>query len=171
MSERSSSHTPAPPTPLPLVQLPEPESTPSKKEAVGTTIYANVEIIGDSQFVDEVKAALMLLEIKAKRSFSLVKKHIGKVEKSNQNSRNFKKTPAVIGLSNETTFRSTTWLAGFIAESACYSKEYHYPRSFFGVLKQGPDKTCSHYKLGVMQRIGAPQEEIDVTQWAARSYP
>ena len=178
VGERSSN---APPAPLPLVQLPEPESTPAKREAVGgedvigqspvgTMMYANVEIIGDSQFVDEVKAALRLLEIKAKRSFSLVKKQIGKVEKSNQDSRNFKKIPAVIGLSNETTFRSTTWLAGSLAESACYSKEYHQPRSFFGFWKQGPDKECSQYKLEVMQRIGAPQEEIDVTKWAARSY-
>lgn len=161
-----SSHTP--PAPLPAVQLPQPKSIPAEKGTIGTTIYANVEIIGDAQFIDEVKAALKLLKVKAKRSFSLVKKQIGKIEKSNQDSRNFKKSPAVIGLSDETTFRSTTWLAGSLAESACYSKEYHQPSSFFGFWKQGPDKVCSQYKLKVMQRIGAPQAEIDVTKWAAR---
>lgn len=171
VGQRSSNE---PPALLPPMQFPEPERTAAKGEAageevvfgqppVGTTIYANVEIIGDPQFVGEVKAALILLEIKAKRSFSLVKEHIGKVEKSNQDLRDFKRTPAVIGLSNETTLRSTTWLAGSLAESACYSKEYHQPRSFFDFSKEGPDKGCSHYRLGVMRRIGAPQEEIDVT--------
>ena len=164
--QRSSNE---PPASLPSMQFPAPEKTTAKRE-VGTTMYANVEIIGDSQFVDGVKAALKLLKIKAKSSFSLVKEQIGKVEKLDEDSRDFKKIPAVIGLSHETALRSTTWLAASLAESACYSKEYHHPRSFFGFSKQGPDKECSQYKLKVMERIGAPQEEIDVTKWAARSY-
>ena len=159
VGERSSN---VPPPPLPSVELSEPESTSAKEEAIGTTIYANIEIIGDTQFVDEVKAALKLLKKKAKRNFSLVKKQIGKIEKSQQDFRNFKKTPAVVGLSAETALRSTTWLAASIAESACYSKEYHQPSPFFGFWKQEPDKVCSRYKLEVMQRIGAPRQEIDV---------
>ena len=180
MGQRSSNE---PPASLPPMQFPQPERTAVKREAaggegvalgqgpVGTMIYANVEIIGDSQFIDEVKTALKLLKIKAKPSFSLIKEHIGKVKNSNQDSREFKKIPAVIGLSHETAFRSTTWLAASIAESACYAKEYHHPSSFFGFSKGGPDKECSHYKLEVMRRIGAPQEEIDATKRASRSYP
>ena len=74
-------------------------------------------------------------------------------------------------MNDATAFYSLTWCAATIAHDSFHSKLYHdYQKTHKGKANTVPDsvwtgtaaeKLCMSHQISVMQRLGAPQREID----------
>lgn len=123
-------------------------------------------------FFIQVRAALELLRERAPADYKLIENDIGlikEVEAWHLSGMNPLAAPPTFSLSITTARVSVTWCAGAIAHDACHSRLWHaysrangtsaVPDSAWG--GQAMELKCIGYQIGVMQKIGAPDSEIE----------
>jgi hypothetical protein len=133
------------------------------------TAYGSVEITGSADFAAHTRSALALLEQKDAAAFHKVQTYIGIIAQGEHSGMWVWETPPRYEVGNATAFSSVTWYASTIAHDATHSELYAQyqlahpgaavPDNVFGGVEI--EIFCNTYQLGVLQRIGAPQSEVD----------
>ena len=128
----------------------------------------DVEIIGSERFTNQIVQALTLLKRKAPEAHGIVISYVKRIEQGARSGMWAYKTPPKFEMGDRTTFYSVTWCAAAIAHDSLHSKLYHN----YKAMQHGPvpdaiwtgteaEKLCMQHQLAVMERIGAPKNEID----------
>lgn len=141
------------------------------------TTYSGIEIIGDTRFIKQVKASLVLIQDGAPEAFAVIKRYVGRIEQGEKSGMLVNKEPPSYELNSRTAFYSITWCAGSIAHDSYHSKLYHeYKMAHGGTVPEDVwkgievEEKCIEYQIEVMQQIGAPKHEIDYLKSLDGSY-
>lgn len=137
-----------------------------------------IKIVGQRDFVVQVKRALRLMKNKHPFSFVTTQKYVGVIQESSSTSwMAASSSPPVCLLSRKDAFYSMTWCAMTIAHETHHSKLYNDYRTRVGKpvplwISVGPaaEHQCLQYQLSVMEFIGAPKSEIDFIRRGDVSY-
>jgi hypothetical protein len=140
---------------------PMPPSPPSN--------YGGIEIMGDTEFIQQTRTALALLEQKAPDAFRKVQIYIGRIEQGEHSGMWAWEDPPRYEVGDATAFFSVTWYASTIAHDATHSELYaryqaahpgeSVPRTAYGGVEI--ERFCISYQIEVSRQISAPQNEID----------
>jgi hypothetical protein len=133
------------------------------------SIYGDIKIKGNSDFVLQTRAALTLLEQKAPDAFQKIQTYVGIIEQGKHSGMWAWENPPRYEVGDATAFFSITWYASTIAHDATHSELYAVyqaahpslpvPEDAYGGVKI--ERFCIDYQLEVSKRISAPQSEID----------
>jgi|WetSurSiteA1Bulk_404760.scaffolds.fasta_scaffold59875_1 hypothetical protein len=125
------------------------------------------EIQGSDQFIDQVQKALLLLKERDVEAYAIVTTYIGRIQQNKLSGMDAAATPPTYYISDITAFASVTWCAATIAHDSFHSKLYHdYLKAHDGPVPstiykgREVERQCVKHQLAVMERIGAPAEEI-----------
>lgn len=137
-----------------------------------------IKIVGQRDFVVQVKRALWLMKDKHPFSFVTTKKYVGVIQESASTSwMAVADSPPVCLLSRKDAFSSITWCASAISHETHHSKLYNDYKTQNGSpvplwISVGPaaEYQCLQYQLSVMEFIGAPKSEIDFIRRGDVSY-
>lgn len=127
-----------------------------------------IEIVGSSEFKQQVENALTLLRQNAPEEYEIVQRYVGKIEENERSGMFVDKDPPVYQMSLKTALHSITWCAGTIAHDAYHSKLYHdykekhgNPVPYDEWAGFDAEKKCIEFQLTTLRKIKAPQNEID----------
>lgn len=136
-----------------------------------------IKIVGQRDFVVQVKRALWLMKDKHPFSFVTTKKYVGVIQESASTWMTVGESPPVCLLSRKDAFSSLTWCAAMIAHETYHSKLYNDYRTQKGLpvprwINGGPaaEHQCLRYQLSVGEFIGAPKSEINFLRRGDVSY-
>ena len=138
---------------------------------------SDIEVVGSVKFIDQVKRALVLIRDKAPDGFITVKKYIGRIEESDHSGMGAYLVPPTFHFSGKSAFYSLTWCAGDIAHDAYHSKLYNDYKEANG--EPVPDSVwmgkdieikCLKYQSDILEKIGAPKNEIEYVKSLDGSY-
>lgn len=157
--------TTVPVTNTPIILLPTPQPTPTS----GPSIYGDIKIVGNPEFVTQTRAALALLEQKDPEAFNKIQTYIGIIEQGEHSGMWAWEVPPRYEVGDATAFSSVTWYASTIAHDATHSELYAQyqiahpglpvPQEAFSSVEV--ERFCNGYQLEVLKHIDAPQSEID----------
>jgi len=155
-------------------ETPLPEATPELGGApppspVPPTAPAEIIILGEPDFAEQTRSALLLLEEEAPDAYAKVMRYVGAIEQSDRSGMWAYEVPPRYAVSKETAFYSLSWYASTIAHDATHSELYHeYLAAHPG--EPVPDdvwtgfeaeRFCNAYQLDVLTRIGGTANEVD----------
>ena len=130
--------------------------------------YCGIRIVGDKEFISQVKASLELISRFVHEEFANIQRYIGIIEQNKRSGMFAYKKPPKYQMSKVTAFYSLTWCAGTIAHDSYHSKLYHDYKEFYGEfvpdnvwIGREAEAKCLAYQLMVMQKIGAPEYELN----------
>lgn len=138
-----------------------------------------IKIVGQRDFVVQVKRALWLTKDKHPFSFVTTQKYVGVIQESpsTETWMTVGASPPVCLLSRKDAFYSITWCAMMIAHETYHSKLYNDYRTRVGApvprwIFAGPaaEHQCLQYQLRVLEFTGAPKSEIDFIRRGDVSY-
>ena len=139
--------------------------------AIDSSSASEPEIKGSEQFIDQVQKALHLLKERDADAYAIVTEYVGRIQENELSGMDPLATPPTYYMSDITAFSSVTWCAATIAHDSFHSKLYHeYRRAHDGPVPSAvwkgreAEQQCIKHQLAVMERIGAPIEEIDHTK-------
>jgi hypothetical protein len=155
-----------PPSPTELVPPPSTSLPPAPADP---NAYGLVSIEGSPEFVAQTRLALTLLESYAPDAYQKIQMYVGLIQQGQHSGMWAWEDPPRYEVGDETAFYSITWYASTIAHDATHSELYHQylaahpgepvPAEAWGGVEI--ERFCNGYQLDVLNRIGAPQEEID----------
>lgn len=129
--------------------------------------YEKIEIIGSSQYVNQITKALKLLKEKAPRKFAIVKKYIGRIEDHLPSGMAAWEFPPTFYFSKKSVFPSITWCASCIVHDAYHSKLYlDYQKKYKKIppysiyCGKKIELECFKHQILVSKQIGAHDSEI-----------
>ncbi|MDB6108447.1 MAG: hypothetical protein JWR69_197 [Pedosphaera sp.] len=129
---------------------------------------ARLEISGSPRFSNQVHQALLLLKERDVEAYTIVTNYVRRIQPGKHSGMWAYKTPPTYEMTDATAFYSLTWCAATIAHDSFHSKLYHeYQKAHDGPVPDvvwtgtAAEQQCMQHQLAVMQRIGAPQREID----------
>jgi hypothetical protein len=132
------------------------------------------EVVGSTQFINQVRQALLLLKTRDADAYAIVTKYVGRIEEGKRSGMWAYKTPPTYEMSDSTAFYSVTWCAATIAHDSFHSKLYHdYQTAHSEAVPDeiwtgtSAEQQCMKHQLAVMKRIGTTQFEIDYAQTQA----
>jgi hypothetical protein len=126
------------------------------------------EVIGCSDFVEQVTWALDLLDARMPGVLAFVCDFIGQIKETPRTGLRDDVHPPVCELSAKTAFTSHTWCAGTIVHEACHARQNadRLARGFSGItacastLAQS-EREAIDYQLRVIEGLGAPLYELN----------
>lgn len=129
-----------------------------------------IEIIGNDNFVEQTRAALDLLQLKAPDYFKMVVDNMGVILRVKfGSSMNPWDNPPRFFASDKLFHAGTAWYAGSIVHDANHSKQWHdyikkhpgqnVPNSVFSGEKA--ELECIALQAKALAEVGAPQNQID----------
>lgn len=128
----------------------------------------SIKIKGTREFVSQTENALHMLQEHAVDAFQKAQNYIGIIEQGEHSGMWAYDNPPRFVVNDASAFYSKTWYAGIIAHDATHSELYHNYISTYGSpvpddewTGQGAELFCNAYQIYVLQRIGAPQHEIE----------
>ncbi len=131
---------------------------------------ADPEIVGSSQFSNQVHQALLLLRSRDTNAYAIVTNYVGRIQQGERSGMWAYNTPPTYVMADPTTFVSVTWCAATIAHDSFHSKLYHdYLKTHRGDVPANvwtgieAEKQCMKHQLLVMERIGASNGRL-ITQ-------
>ncbi len=140
----------------------------SVAQALGEDRAAEPEVRGSERFQEQVRRALRLLQERDRDAYAIVTRHIGRIQEAERSGMWAQRTPPTFDLSGVTAFYSVTWCAAAIAHDSFHSKLYHdYRKEHGGEVPldawtgTAAEQQCMKHQLAVMERIGAPEREIE----------
>ncbi len=130
-----------------------------------------IEVLGSTQFVEQVTKAIYLLKYKSYDNFLYVKEYIGKIQQipeSGLHGMLAYKNPPTYNARNSTVFFSLTWCAASLVHEAHHSFLYHsYKKHYPGKKvpyvvwgEQNAELQCITKQISAMHDIGSPQSDI-----------
>jgi hypothetical protein len=161
------------------VVLPTPEVTqstsvhappmPQPTPAGDPSLYGNIKIKGNPEFISQTRSALSLLEQKDPGAYQKIQTYVGIIEQGKHSGMWAWEKPPRYEVGDQTAFYSVTWYASTIAHDATHSELYAkykaaHPGEFVPDNAYGGveiERFCNGYQLQVLKQIGAPEIEID----------
>lgn len=138
---------------------------------------SRIELIGGNKFIVQIKSALTLIEEKAPEAFFMIENNIEKIKESNYSGMATNLEKPTFYFNGRSAFYSLTWCAGDIAHDSYHSKLYNDYKKTNGepvpdiIWKGGAvEMQCLKHQAEVLQKIGAPQREIDYVKSLDGSY-
>jgi virginiamycin B lyase len=138
------------PTPLPSYPTPTPSysygsslGTPTPTPVPVTTAPDNIQVVGDSDFTNQVNAALQMLANKSPYNYGIVKQYVYRIEWVDSSSCSVDYGAHLLRINSATAFPSDwnafrdqqqEWLAGLIVHNAMHISQY-----YRGVATTGAD--------------------------------
>ena len=154
-----------PVTNSPIILLPTLQPTSTNDPS----IYGEIKILGNPEFVTQTRAALALLEEKDPEAFNKIQTYIGIIEHGEHSGMWAWEIPPRYEVGDATAFYSVTWYASTIAHDATHSELYAQyqiahpgqpvPQEAFSGVEI--ERFCNGYQLEVLKHIDAPQSEIE----------
>jgi hypothetical protein len=130
--------------------------------------FDSIVITGDSAFVERVSTALKLLKKKDHETYRLVERCVPRIVQGKHSAMWADGKPPTLELGARTANSSTTWLASAIAHDAMHSQLYADYRAAHGLPVPDEqycgaevERRCCAYQAQVLERIEAPQWEIN----------
>lgn len=149
-----------------------------KLEEKTNTVYAEevgvisnnemgILVKGDKTFVDHTLKSLKIMFDNSRENFEIVHKYVGKIEQGDKSGMAAYEEPPTFYVGNPTSNASTTWYASAIAHDSFHSKLYHDYEDIHGTVPNEvwggyePEMRCLEYQIGVLERVGASQSEVE----------
>ena len=137
-----------------------------------------IKIVGQRDFVVQVKRSLSLTRDNCPFSFVTTKKYVGVIQESATVTwMSVNSTPPACLLARREAFTSVPWCAAAIAHETCHSKLYNDYRTRVGKpvplwIDAGPaaEHQCLRSELPVLEFLDAPQRDIDFVRQGDVSY-
>ncbi len=135
--------------------------------------FDGIQIAGSARYCDQVREALQLLKNRDASDYAIVTTYVKRIEEGPHSGMWAYRDPPTFEMSDVSAFSSVTWCAADIAHDSYHSKLYHDYRNAHGgyvpddVWKgREAEQKCMKHQLAAMERIKAPQPEMD---WARQN--
>lgn len=121
----------------------------------------NLSLEGSRAFVNQIEKAIALLKERSPDDLEIVKTHVGRIRENEHSGMNMFADVPTIELAQPTYAASVTWCASVLVHESWHMKLYREnpnPAHWSGTPGE---KRCNQAQLVTLQKIGAPQYEID----------
>ncbi len=139
----------------------------------GFTIEPNGQYINETEFVNKIQSAILLLKEKSPDEFAIMQTYIGKIRSTRASGANYNEDIMTIEIAKRTFDASLEWLASVLIHETHHIKKYKDTGKKYGNAHLMSDKKaafkvmvdeemeCNKIQLVALINIGGAQYEID----------
>ena len=145
----------------------------AQETAPEATRIGTCAIDGSTEWSEEIKSALRLLQVKSPEAYSLIQTHVGIIHEGPDEFGPYCKIkkdhwPFPVVIMSRSYTRNTNWCAPALAHEAyhAYLHDWRFeaPKTDFPITEhdsQAEEKACANYQVRVSEEIGAPAGQIE----------